>query len=641
MTTHSGLLSSEPRAFAAPAAHHRIESLTIQDGNHFAAVQLDFVDGLNCIIGGLGSGKTTVLQTLRFALGLDATDPRAQANEAKVRGTLGRGLGTARVRTKHGKGYVSERRAGAPARVATESGEHAPVSLDGELFRIDFYAQNEIFGMAEDKAAQLALLDKFAEPEIRALTDEIAQLDRRLDQNAAVLARLQEDIESGAERTTELPSILAALQALTDGAGPDASEARHAHAGKVLRGKEKALLRALREDQRAVTAAADAFEAEARRRLDRALPPEFAASPNVAALLRAHGPAVAVVMAVRDAMNAVRRALALAESELGLASQGLDAAHATQDAGYEEVVRRHEVDAGRAADRERLQGRMLDLEAIQKRLDEQRREHAARTAERKAFQARRAEVIFSRFALRLRLAQEITEALKGRLRVEVVADGDWAEYLALVQALVKGHNIRTPELLEAIAKNIRPDDLAALVRTNNTGPVQALDEAKTNKAERAQRIFEALRRSGRVSELETVALGDVVAIHLRVQEEDIPVEELSTGQMCTAILPILLLQSAAPLIIDQPEDQLDNAFIFDTLVKTLQVVKKSRQIIFVTHNPNILVLGGTDRVFVLEGTSRKGRLKEAGTIDEARDSIEQTVEGGREAFLLRSKRYGH
>ena len=79
----------------------------------------------------------------------------------------------------------------------------------------------------------------------------------------------------------------------------------------------------------------------------------------------------------------------------------------------------------------------------------------------------------------------------------------------------------------------------------------------------------------------------------------------------------------------------------EVLVPTLKTVKKSRQIIFATHNPNILVLSETDRVFVLEGTRSSGRLTEFGTVDEVRGSIERLVEGGREAFLLRSARYGH
>ena len=64
--------------------------------------------------------------------------------------------------------------------------------------------------------------------------------------------------------------------------------------------------------------------------------------------------------------------------------------------------------------------------------------------------------------------------------------------------------------------------------------------------------------------------------------------KLSTGQRCTTILPILLVQSERPLLIDQPEDNLDNAFVYDTIVKALARRKGwSPDAIFVTHNPNI------------------------------------------------------
>jgi ATPase subunit of ABC transporter with duplicated ATPase domains len=238
------------------------------------------------------------------------------------------------------------------------------------------------------------------------------------------------------------------------------------------------------------------------------------------------------------------------------------------------------------------------------------------------------------------VGEEIGRTLDGRLEVTVVGGGDPGEYLALLGEMLKGANIRS-ELVKGIAENIRPDDLAALVRANDTTAIQAIDEAKTNKADRAQRVVDALRASGKVGRLDVVRLRDVPALRLRVDGTPIPLTELSSGQRCMAILLILLIQSAAPLVIDQPEDQLDNAFIFDVLVPTLLAVKTSRQIIFATHSPNILVLGETDRVFVLEGTRATGRLVESGTVDEVKSGIERVVEGGSEAFLLRSKRYGH
>ncbi len=81
--------------------------------------------------------------------------------------------------------------------------------------------------------------------------------------------------------------------------------------------------------------------------------------------------------------------------------------------------------------------------------------------------------------------------------------------------------------------------------------------------------------------------------------------------------------------------------MYDTVVKALQQVKGSRQVIFVTHNPNIPVLGQADRVFVFSSDGAKGSVLKAGTVDVCKGEIEQILEGGREAFEERYKRYGH
>ena len=116
---------------------------------------------------------------------------------------------------------------------------------------------------------------------------------------------------------------------------------------------------------------------------------------------------------------------------------------------------------------------------------------------------------------------------------------------------------------------------------------------------------------------------------------------LSTGQRCTVILPILLLQSERPLLIDQPEDNLDNAFVYDTIVRNLQEAKGGRQLIFATHNPNIPVLGEADRVFVFSSDGRKGHVTHRGGVDDVKEQVEHLLEGGKEAFVLRMQRYGH
>src|SRR5213592_4471422 len=82
-------------------------------------------------------------------------------------------------------------------------------------------------------------------------------------------------------------------------------------------------------------------------------------------------------------------------------------------------------------------------------------------------------------------------------------------------------------------------------------------------------------------------------------------EELSTGQKATAVLLLLLLEADAPLIVDQPEDDLDNRFITEGVVPRMRDEKQRRQFIFSTHNANIPVLGDAELILGLS-VSREG-----------------------------------
>ena len=104
---------------------------------------------------------------------------------------------------------------------------------------------------------------------------------------------------------------------------------------------------------------------------------------------------------------------------------------------------------------------------------------------------------------------------------------------------------------------------------------------------------------------------------------------------------ILLLDSDNPLLVDQPEDNLDNRFIYETVVETVRKIKARRQLIFVTHNPNIPVLGDAERVFVLESNGQRSRKANEGTVDECKDEIVTLLEGGVRAFQERQRRYAY
>src|SRR6185436_14848472 len=152
-------------------------------------MELEFADGLNCLIGGRGTGKTTALEFLRFGLGL-MPDPkisahRARALETLVKANLGGGRIFVELRTKNGMFYTTERGAAEAIQVINEAGNAVPVLLDrDQIFSADVFSQNEIEEIASNPAAQLALLDRFVEAETNTIAGELELLLRQIGQTS-------------------------------------------------------------------------------------------------------------------------------------------------------------------------------------------------------------------------------------------------------------------------------------------------------------------------------------------------------------------------------------------------------------------------------------------------------------------------
>ena len=121
-----------------------------------------------------------------------------------------------------------------------------------------------------------------------------------------------------------------------------------------------------------------------------------------------------------------------------------------------------------------------------------------------------------------------------------------------------------------------------------------------------------------------------------------PIDQASDGQRSAAMLAFLLAHGDEPLVLDQPEDDLDNHLIYDLVVRQMQENKRRRQIIVVTHNPNIVVNGDAEMVHVLEFQGGQCRIKDSGSLQKAslREEVCQVMEGGREAFERRYRRLG-
>jgi energy-coupling factor transporter ATP-binding protein EcfA2 len=199
-----------------------------------------------------------------------------------------------------------------------------------------------------------------------------------------------------------------------------------------------------------------------------------------------------------------------------------------------------------------------------------------------------------------------------------------------------------PRLLEVIEKK-KAAALTSLAFDDGTRPFNAQDAAE---------IIVRLGESKIKFALERCAVHDLPRLFVtkKVKGRDGKVQyltrefsKLSLGQQQSILLSLLLSSDGNdPLIIDQPEDNLDGEFIYSSFVPVLRRAKERRQIVIVTHNANIAVLGDAEQIVVMRSQSDRGLITARGSIDDpaTRAAACGILEGSKEAFVRRARVYG-
>jgi len=227
------------------------------------------------------------------------------------------------------------------------------------------------------------------------------------------------------------------------------------------------------------------------------------------------------------------------------------------------------------------------------------------------------------------------------LSIEVEYRAQQKEYSATLENFVQGSGLDKPNV-EKIASSPKVPDGIALADFARQGKDKLVQEiGLTDK--RAQQLLAFLQEDEqRFFELELLSPDDHVRIALNINNTSHPLEKLSAGQRATAMLLILLTQQERLLLIDQPEDDLDNRFIFDDIVPLLRKQKGKRQLIAATHNPNIPVLAHAELIVALEARDEKAQIALQGAMDNRaiQNFVRKVMEGGEKAFRLRAEKYG-
>ena len=624
---------------AAPR-FHRLRSISVV-GGFLDGAQFDLSSGLNCLIGPRGTGKTTVLEFVRYALNAFPRDENGDETrkrvEALVRGNLGGGRVRVTIQTKDGLDYIVSRTAGEEPMVLTPDGQPTSISLrSAELFGVDIYSQNQIEGIADDPLSQLALLDGFDLATVREIEAKIYKTVTDLAANAHACIEAEKALGGLEDEIATLPSVREKLKGLAVVTGENSQAINQAHNLKALRDRE----------QQAMAGAVDWLEQYAKyfqeglgqfgQQNQSLFGQDILTGPNGAILQEALRGLLALGKDLDSLFREAAKKVAEQVDHHAGAAQKLSSAHAMQEIAFQTLIEKHKEIQGQSAERAAWERKHNELLLKEK-------QHQQRSDELAKLKARRVELLRQlyelrdkRFATRKAVADRINAEVSPQVRVRIEQYGNPAPYRALLESALKSAGIRHLAVAEKIANRVSPGDLARAIDASDG---EALENRAEINLDQAGKVIGTLAGSPLLYQLETVELIDLPCIELQdggVYKDSLT---LSTGQKCTAILPILLMDNENPLLVDQPEDNLDNRFIYTTVVKRIREMKHRRQLVFVTHNPNIPVLGDAEKVFVLNSTGTSAAKAKEGTVDECKNEVVTLLEGGEEAFRERKRRY--
>lgn len=621
---------------------HRLKSLSVV-GGFLDGMNIEFADGLNCLIGHRGTGKTTVLEFIRYALDEFPRDDGGQARkrvEALVRSNLGDGRIRLAVQTRDGLEYIVDRSASGEPMVLTADGQPTDVRINvAGIFSADIFSQNEVENIADSPQSQLELIDRFAAAEIAEINRKVADLRSKLDANTNAIVTHTQQFSGLANEVSELEVINAKIKTLAEDESAQADgEINLAQQHRAQRGREEQALKEagelIRKYMQWLHDAAGRFIQD----IEPAFDEGMFSGPNGMLMGRIHETLKRIGGKLDRLFDQAAAEIDSGARDLEDLGRQLKEAHQQQELMFRELIARHNHARGVATERAELEKKRNDILAKDRRKVELQRTLDQLHLERETVARQMRNLWDQRFAIRQRVANWISERANSSIRVRIDQCGDRSDYTQALVGWLKGFVGHYNPVAKKIADYIPPAELLRIVREGRVDDLQAQADLSDTQASKA---LESLRRLEIQLQLNAIELADLPRIELLEGEQWRNSLELSTGQKCTTILPILLLESHNPLLVDQPEDNLDNRYIYDTVVNAIHRVKQNRQIILITHNPNIPVLGEASAVYVLTSDGERARLANQGSVDNCKTEIINLLEGGKEAFIRRKDRYNY
>lgn len=619
-----------------------------------------FNKNLNAIIGGKGTGKSTIIETLRYAFDQKPKSTNAERAYQDIIKDVFKSGSTLQVivySPQFDRHYLIER---------SYPGQPVVKSIDEEMLKqkniikekeivnlpIDsllipeIYGQKEIYDISDDPSFQLKLVDRFLDEKFAQLKTEETNLSKQLKSNKTDLINTLESLDKIEENNKELLGIREKKQKYIDRGIQERLKTQSSYE------KEKSLLekaiKKIDDLQDGFKGFFDTLDMDITYLSDRTIED----LPNKSLLKKGRKELVSVFTFLESKRSEIKDAIAKTNTNLIGIKTEWKPLYNKQQEEYQKII-----------DNLRKEGILLDpdefmqldrrenlLNSIVSDRDKYIKAKEELEASRRKLLDQLTKIRLEQFKKRKEVEKMINEKLKGILKIDV-------KYAAIRDGFINrllDYSSRENRIMKEPIKRMVDDNrfnVRLFVDTLRKGEQALIDDLGLTPGTAAS-LYRAIPMED-YYDIETLDFDPETVIRLYIGPPEVPISErsddifketghLSKGQKCTAILTLVLLESDRPLMIDQPEDDLDNRFVVDDVVKKLRAEKERRQFIIATHNANITISADSELILALDADDKHGWEQTSGSIDDqkVKEAVERIIEGGKDVFLLRKEKYG-
>lgn len=644
-----------------------ISKVSVKGSKYLADGSYEFNQQMNSIIGGRGAGKSTLLEYVRFALGCSAIDDELNSQTTATQrlkeileGTLDPATGEISLNVLLNGAPITLTRSVARREVISvrteDSMRLSSVTDVRKLIPTQQYRQGELSDLARENAEE-RLFQLMTAP----ASLQLSEIESKLKRNAQLLAdalskavslSAAQHAQSHAQTTQELlTSQIDNLEKQLTSEGQATTPAVAEHEKFVRQTEALAKVRSVVERYKAANSRVISELMSELSIVTKGQPvfPENSIVKGVFDSLRSSilpsGSLQAIAVTSTSWFDSELQQIALSEEEWSPIKEAHEREYKDQRmllAGKQSVVE--------------------SVERLRRQLGEVGKQLEAANAE--VSELRSADIELSKFRVqRAELEAELSTVVEAQISKIKVASSNLANgrlagspnyhelEIALRQAFDLPHlrGARIEKMLshvqEATDKSAKwkeiQDESLQLLKWKEGAPEEKGDAPLTPILSEAlgadfmKRLNEAITTERVSVLLKAILRPRVEVFHIR-DGSQIEFRKASQGEQAATLLNILMNQSHGPLIVDQPEEDLDNKII-NEIIKTIRAAKERRQLILATHNANIAVNGDSENVIEMV----LGRHAAGGAIDEELvcKAITNTMEGGKDAFELRRKKY--